>query len=111
MSETVIVKLYSGEAIIARWPEKTENKDPYGMNRTCRKFVKPLGVQYRILAPSGKMQPTLVSWAAEEMFLYDDAIMGVGPAPAALEKAYIEAISGLKLATAGAKLPSPPPTA
>ncbi len=106
MSDPVIVKLYSGEAIICKWPEKSTNKDPYGLEKAGREIVKPLGVQYRIEQPAGRMRQTLVSWSAERMFIYDDAIMGIGPAPDALAKAYIQALTGIKIVQPSTKVPS-----
>lgn len=106
MSDPVLIKLYSGEAVIAHWPEKPTQPDPWGLDKACRKLIKPLGVQYRILQPTGQMQPALVSWAAEEMYVYDDAILGIGHAPKALADAYLQAISGIKLAVSGIKIPS-----
>lgn len=106
MSDPVIVKLYSGEAIICKWPEKSTNKDPYGLEKSGREIVKPLGVQYRIEQPQGRMRQTLVSWSAEKMFIYDDAILGIGPAPDALAKAYIQALTGIKIIKPDIKIPA-----
>lgn len=106
MSSLVLIKLYSGEAIIANWPEKVVNDDPWGIERPGREFIKPLGVQYRILQPSGQMQPALVSWAAEKMFVYDAAIMAVGEAPKALADAYMQALTGIKIAKPDIKIPA-----
>jgi len=106
MSNLVLIKLYSGEAIIANWPEKATIDDPWGIDRSGRELVKPLGVQYRILQPSGKMQPVLVSWAAEKIFVYDAAIMAVGEAPKALADAYMEALTGIKVVQPAIKIPA-----
>lgn len=106
MSNPVIIKLYSGEAVIAMWPKKVVNDDPWGMDRPGRELIKPLGVQYRILQPSGKMQPTLVSWAADKIFIYDSAIMGVGEAPKSLADAYTEALTGIKIVKPDIKIPA-----
>ncbi len=106
MSSLVLIKLYSGEAIIANWPEKAVLQDPWGIERPGRELIKPLGVQYRILQPSGQMQPALVSWAAEKMFIYDAAIMGVGEAPKALADAYLQALTGIKIAKPDIKIPA-----
>jgi hypothetical protein len=106
MSDPVLIKLYSGEAVIAHWPEKAVIDDPWGIERPGRELIKPLGVQYRLLQPSGQMQPALVSWAAEKMFIYDAAIMGIGHAPKALADAYLQAISGIKIAKPDIKIPA-----
>lgn len=106
MSDPVLIKLYSGEAVIAHWPQKAVIDDPWGIERPGRELIKPLGVQYRLLQPSGQMQPALVSWAAEKMFIYDAAIMGIGYAPKALIDAYLQAISGIKIAKPDIKIPA-----
>lgn len=106
MSDPVLIKLLSGEAVIAHWPEKAVVDDPWGIERPGRELIKPLGVQYRLLQPSGQMQPALVSWAAEKMFIYDDAIIGIGIAPKALSNAYVQALTGLKIATPNTKIPA-----
>ena len=81
-------------------------KDPYGLEKSGREIVKPLGVQYRIEQPQGRMRQTLVSWSAEKMFIYDDAILGIGPAPDALAKAYIQALTGIKIIKPDIKIPA-----
>lgn len=105
MSDLVLIKLYSGEAVIANWPPKAVLQDPWGIERPGRELIKPLGVQYRVLQPSGQMQPALVSWAAEKMFVYDASIMAVGEAPKALADAYLQALTGIKIAQPAIKVP------
>ena len=106
MSHPSIIKLYSGEAVIGHWPPKPEKEDPYGMDKACRKLVKPLAVQYRLMQPSGQMQPAIVSWAAETMYIYDDAVAAIGPAPKAIADAYTQALTGIKIARPDIKIPA-----